>query len=181
MLMGDKAIFLDRDGTLNLDTHYAHKVEDMKILPGVVDGLKIMKRYGYKLIVVTNQGGIGKGLYKEEDVHKFHDAMIRELERDGVKIDAFYFCPHHPSTSDCECRKPKTGMIDQAIKEFGIDTSKSFMIGDNESDIGVGHKAGCKAILVKTGNYKNRENLIPDYTAVDLVDAAGWIVEEESK
>ncbi len=179
------AIFLDRDGTLNEDTHNAHKVEHYRLLPGVIEGLTILQKIGFKFVVVTSQSGVGRGYFKEEDVHAFHDHLTRDLEKNGIKIDAYYFCPHHPEEGigkykvDCDCRKPKTGMIDMAVKDFGIDAKASYMIGDTDRDIEMGKKAGCTTILVKTGTHKNLLTTQPDYIAQDLRDAASWIAEKE--
>src|SRR3989344_6633767 len=171
------AIFLDRDGTLIEDAGENKDIEKYKLLEGVVDGLKIFRRFGFKLIVVTNQSGIGRGYYTEESMHKFHDKMIEDLEKNGVKLDGIYFCPHHPD-KDCECRKPKTGMIDKAVKELGIEIKGSFMIGDKDTDVELAHKAGMKGILIQTDTYKNEKNVKPDYKAKDLVEAADYIREE---
>ena len=130
----------------------------MKLLPGVPQALKQLKDAGYKLIVVTNQAGVARGYYTEEDVKILHQYMNQLLEKEGAEIDAFYYCPHHPHKGykgevpelkiECDCRKPKPGMLLKAADDYNIDLSQSYMIGDGENDIKAGLAAGCKTILV---------------------------------
>jgi len=136
-----KAIFLDRDGVINEDFGYVHRVEDFRFLPGVFEALRHFKALGYKLILITNQSGIGRGYYSEEDFHKLTKWMQEGLEKEGVRLDAIYYCPHHPRQG-CECRKPQPGMLLQAIKEQDIDAKSSWMIGDKPSDIEAAKRAG---------------------------------------
>jgi len=169
-----KAIFLDRDGSIVEDIGYHHKLEDFKLVPNAVEGLKLLK--DYKLIIITNQSGIGMGYYKFEDYLKFNDCLIDELKKHNIKIEKTYICPHKPE-DNCECRKPKTKLIKDAEKEFKIDLSESFMIGDKKIDIEMGHNIECKSILVLTGHgMKEKENTNADYVAKDLLDAAKWII-----
>ena len=155
--MKNKAIFLDRDGTINIDKHYMYKIEDFEFVEGAEKGLKMLYDMGYKLIVVTNQGGIGRGYYTEEDLEKLNSYMEKRLLESGVKIEKCYFCPHHAEhgigkyKADCSCRKPKPGMLIEGMKEFDIDPKKSYMIGDKMSDAEAGINAGVKPIIVKTG------------------------------
>ena len=146
----NKAIFFDRDGTINVEVNYLHRIEDFKFIDGMPEFIKKWNDWGYKVIVVTNQAGIARGYYNEEDMHKLHVYLNKELQKIGAHIDAFYFCPHHPEfTGECNCRKPKIGMIQQAIKDFDIDVSKSLLFGDKESDIEAGEKANIHSILVR--------------------------------
>ncbi len=169
-----KAVFLDRDGVLVEDIGYHHKIEDLRIVPNAVEGLRLLK--DYKLIVVTNQSGIGRGYYTMEDFGNFNNYMLQELKKHSIKIEKIYACPHRPEDS-CECRKPKAKLIKGAAKELDIGLKKSFMIGDRKIDIEMGHNAGCKSILVLTGNgMKEKENSNADYIADDLLDAAEWII-----
>lgn len=153
----NKAIILDRDGTINVEKDYLHKIEDFEFEEGVIEGLKILSNLGYIFIVVTNQSGIARGYYTEEDLQILNDYIGKCLEEEGIKIEKFYYCPHHLEKGigkykiDCECRKPKPGMLEEAIKEFNIDRDKSFMIGDNISDIEAGINAKVTPILVETG------------------------------
>ncbi|WP_331655244.1 D-glycero-alpha-D-manno-heptose-1,7-bisphosphate 7-phosphatase [Aminipila sp.] len=145
----NKAIFFDRDGTINVEVNYLHRIEDFKFIDGMPEFIKKWNDWGYKVIVVTNQAGIARGYYNEEDMHKLHVYLNKELQKIGAHIDAFYFCPHHPEfTGECNCRKPKAGMIEQAIKDFDIDVSQSLLFGDKEWDIEAGNKCGIKGILV---------------------------------
>jgi len=136
-----KAIFLDRDGVINEDFGYVHRVQDFRFLPGVFEALRHFKALGYKLILVTNQSGIGRGYYNKEDFENLTRWMQERLQKEGVELDAIYHCPHHPK-ANCACRKPEPGMIVQAIKEHGIDAKNSWMIGDKPSDIEAAKKAG---------------------------------------
>lgn len=154
----NRAILLDRDGTINIEKDYLYKIEDFEFEKNVVEGLKILSSMGYIFIVVTNQSGIARGYYTEQDLEVLNNHIGKLLEKEGVKIEKFYFCPHHPEKGvgkykvECNCRKPNTGMLDAAVQEFDIDKKKSFMIGDNISDIEAGIRAGITPILVKTGH-----------------------------
>jgi len=139
----NKAVFLDRDGVINDGTlYYTYKIEDFLFNAGVFEGLKILQNAGFKLIVVTNQGGIAKGKYSIEDVEKVHNYMKKTLSENGITIDAIYYCPHHSDISSCECRKPGTLMIEKGIIQFNIDVNQSYLIGDSERDIIAAKKAG---------------------------------------
>ncbi len=170
----NKAVVLDRDGVIVEDIGYHHKLEALRIVPNAVEGLKLLK--DYLLIVITNQSGIGRGYYTFQDYEKFNEYMLKELNKHKIKIEKIYVCPHKPD-DNCECRKPKAKLIKDAAKEFDINLSKSFMIGDKNIDIKMGHNASCKSILVLTGNgIKEKENSKADYVAKDLLDAAKWIL-----
>ena len=172
--MKNKAIFVDRDGVISEDVGYVHKIEDFKLIQNSIEGLKLLK--DYKLIFITNQSGIGRGYFTIKDFENFNNHLIEELKKQNIKIEKTYVCPHKPD-DNCECRKPKTKLIKDAKKEFNIDLSKSFMIGDKKIDIQMGHNAGCKSILVLTGNgMKEKENSEADYVAKDLLEAAKWII-----
>ena len=154
----NKVVFLDRDGTLNEEVNYLHKPEDMKLLPGVPQALKKLKDAGYKLIVVTNQAGVARGYYTEEDVKILHQYMNQLLEKEGAEIDAFYYCPHHPVhgigayKKVCNCRKPGTGMFEMAEKDFPVDRAASYMIGTRTYIDGNGlHANGQKITDVAPG------------------------------
>ena len=145
-----KAIILDRDGTLIEDKNYAYKIEDFELLDGVIEGLKLLKK-DFLLFIVTNQSGIGRGYYTIEDFQIFNNHLINTLKESKIEILKTYFCPHLRE-DNCECRKPKTKFIDEIIKEFNIDTKKSWMIGDHPSDIQFGINAGCRTIFLTTGH-----------------------------
>ena len=146
-----KALFLDRDGTINVDTGHLYKTEDLVFIKGVPEFIKKYNQFGYKVIVITNQAGIAKGYYREQDMHKLHNYMNEKLKSEyGAQIDAFYFCPHHPDfTGECNCRKPKTGMLEQAINDFNIDVSQSLLVGDKPWDIECGKRIGIKSYYVE--------------------------------
>lgn len=172
----DRYVFLDRDGVLVKDKGHIYKIEDLEILPGVFEGLRYLKDLGYKFIVVTNQAGIAKGYYKHDDAHAFNEALETKLDRASIKIEAFYICPHHPDhTGDCLCRKPKTGMLEEAARRFSINPEKSFLIGDKDSDIEAGGRWGCKTVRIINGQYPNVTKA--DYEAGDLLKAAQIIAE----
>lgn len=136
----NKAIFLDRDGTINVEKNYLYKIEDFEFLPGVIQGLKLLQDAGFLLIVITNQSGIARGLYREEDFNKLNTWMLETLKNKGINITHVYYCPHHPDAVidlyklDCECRKPKIGMFRQAICDYNIDLNQSYSIGDKLRD-----------------------------------------------
>lgn len=150
-----KAVFLDRDGTLNSDEghYYIYRPEDVVFNPGVLEGLKRLKEAGYLLFIVTNQGGIAKGIYTHEDVRKVHDYMCSEFAKYGISIDKIYYCPHHESIKSCVCRKPSPYMINLAIEEFQVDRKESWLIGDGSRDIKAAEAAGIKSIKI----HKNQD------------------------
>lgn len=169
------AIFLDRDGTLIEEVNYLHRVEDLRLFPATRETLFALKDDGYLLIVVTNQSGIGRGIYDETAMHSIHNAM--QMKLDGV-IDAFYFCPHLPCDG-CECRKPLTGMIQAATNDFEIDMGNSWMIGDKNVDVLAGQSAGLKTALVLTGYglvHRETIQIQPEIVAADFAAAASQIV-----
>lgn len=151
----NKAIFLDRDGTINVEKHYLYKIEDFEFLPGVVDALRELQRAGYLLIIITNQSGIGRGYYTEEDFQKLNDWMVSTLKEQGVTIADVYYCPHLPDAQvpayrkECCCRKPKLGMYEQAIIDYDIDLSRSYAIGDKIRDCAICQSTPCKGFLIE--------------------------------
>lgn len=170
------AVFIDRDGVINKEVSYLSRVADFEFIPNAVEALRILSNAGYKLIIVTNQSGVARGFFSEEQLSEIHEYMINELKKSKIRIDKIYVCMHHPNDK-CDCRKPEIGLLKEAEKEFNIDLKKSFFIGDKTIDIETGKKAGCKTILVKTGyGGKDKEyDVFPDYSAVDLLEAAGFI------
>ena len=167
-----KAIFLDRDGTINVEKDYIYKSEDLVFEEGTIEALKTFKNLGYILIVVSNQSGIARGYFTEEDLNIFNNNMNEILKKNGVEITEFYCCPHHPDgigeyKKVCECRKPNNKMIEDAIKKYNIDREKSYMIGDKTSDIGAGLKSNLKTVLVKTGyGLKDMEKIDKNETLI---------------
>jgi D,D-heptose 1,7-bisphosphate phosphatase len=184
-----KCIFLDRDGNINVEKDYLHKVEDFEFIAGAKESIKIFNDLGYLVVVVTNQSGVARGYYDESSVKNLHDYLQSEVESIGGHIDGFYFCPHHPEKGigkyklDCNCRKPKPGMFLQAKEDLDIDFSKSIMVGDKISDVGAGKKLGMRSILVKTGHgEKEVEKLdFPCEIYEDLGSFAERLIEESKK
>ncbi|MBN2368097.1 HAD family hydrolase [Candidatus Woesearchaeota archaeon] len=171
--MSIKAVFLDRDGTINVDKGYLYKKEDLEFLPNAIKGLKKMQDKGYKLIIITNQSGIGRGYYTEEDYNRFMDYFYQKLRNNGITITADYYCMHSPD-EECICRKPNTHLVERAIKEHDIDSEESYFIGDKTSDIALGERMGITTVLVRTGKAgKDRLfDLKPDFVSNDLCQAS---------
>ena len=170
------AVFIDRDGTLMRDVDYCGDPNEVAVFDAVPPALQRLKAAGYKVIVITNQSGIGRGYFNE----KAYRSVEAELERQvgpGL-IDATYFCPHSPDEA-CECRKPEPGMVVRAAREHAIDLSRSYFIGDKNSDIECGRRAGTKTILVRTGYGSKADQKGPDAVVADLGTAARFIVEAE--
>jgi D,D-heptose 1,7-bisphosphate phosphatase len=171
-----KAIFLDRDGTLNIEKDYLYKIEDFQFEDRAMEGLKILKDLGYLLIVVTNQAGIGRGYYTEEDLTLLNNYIINETEKNNCKIDKIYFCPHHPTEGigkykkNCTCRKPNIDMITEAIQYFDIDKKNSYVVGDKISDIQLGINSEITPVLVRTGYGKKTELQLENMKDIKIFD-----------
>ena len=173
----DKAVFLDRDGIIVDDPGYVNKLEDFKIIDNAIEGLQLLSKY--KLFIITNQSGIGRGIFRKEDFLEFNNHLIGVLNKHKIKIKKTYYCPHKPEDS-CECRKPNTKFLKEAQEDFGIDLKKSFVIGDRKSDFEMGKNAGCTTIHVFTGyGARAKDEVRPDYFAKDLADAAKWILKND--
>ena len=154
--MKNKFVLLDRDGVINIEKSYLHKIEDFEYEKNVVEGLLRLRDLGYRFAIITNQAGIARGYYTEEDYLKLQSFIEEDLLKKGIKIEKSYFCPHHPNVTgkygiECDCRKPNTGNFELAIKEFDIDVKNSFMIGDKITDLIPAEKLGITPVLVKTG------------------------------
>jgi D-glycero-D-manno-heptose 1,7-bisphosphate phosphatase len=183
------AVFIDRDGTINEQMGYINHPSRFVILPGVPEAVGLLNRNNYLVIIISNQSGVARGYFPIALVHKVHDLLKAELKEKGGTVDGIYFCPHHPQgivpeyRLDCNCRKPKTGLVVQARKSFDIDMSKSFVVGDRYLDIELANQLNVKGILVKTGYGRGEiEHILPGkqkptYIAEDLLHAAKWIVE----
>jgi D-glycero-D-manno-heptose 1,7-bisphosphate phosphatase len=169
-------ILLDRDGTIVVEKNYLSTVDGIELLPGAVDGLRKLQDAGFGLIVVTNQSGIARGLLTLGTLAEIHAELQRQLAAGGVRIDAFYSCPHVPE-DDCDCRKPKPLLALRAASDFGFDLRRAFVIGDKPADIDLGRNCGAHTILMRTGYGREFEaaGLTADYTADDLVEAARYI------
>lgn len=151
----NKAVFIDRDGVINNDEghYYIYKPEDFRLNNGIIEGLKLLQENGFMLIVVTNQGGVAKGEYTEDEVKKVHQHFLKLMTNEDIKIKAIYYCPHHDKVMDCDCRKPKPGMILKALDELDINPDQSFLIGDSPRDIEAGERAGLKQCFKIEANH----------------------------
>lgn len=178
------AVFLDRDGTINVEKHFLIDPAAFEFIPGVPQALKRLQDAGYLLVVVTNQSGVARGYFGLDQVRLLHDHMETLLKKYGVELAGIYICPHHPTEGigeflkDCDCRKGKPGMLLQAAQELGIDLQRSYMVGDKDADLEAGINAGCRSLLVKTGygckclenDEINGAGIVPDLpAAVEMI------------
>ncbi len=168
----NKAVFLDRDGVIIYDKKYMIKTSDLELIPGAVEALKSIQS-DFKLIIISNQSGIGRGFFSKRDVDIFNDYLLDTLKKHSVFIDEIYYCPHIPD-DDCECRKPGTELFKKAGSKYNIEFGSSWMIGDKYSDIQAGKNVGSNTILIESDYTDSRavsNNLKPDYLAKDLLEA----------
>ena len=176
------AVFLDRDGTINEEINYLHEPEKFKLLPNALEGVKQFQDMGFRIVIITNQPGIGFGYYSKEDFYKVNKKMLSEFSKADILIDKIYFCPH-TKAEQCDCRKPGQALIQRAKEELNLDLSLSYFIGDRTTDIEAGRRAGMKTILVNTGA-KGEDGEFPDepdHWANDLLQAAEIVLEQERK
>jgi D-glycero-D-manno-heptose 1,7-bisphosphate phosphatase len=188
--MSNNAVFLDRDGTINEDPGYLGDPSNVMLLPGAAKALSNLKsKLNCKLIVISNQSGIARGLITKQMVESVNDKINELLMAEEASIDAFYYCPHHPdynSEEVCECRKPSPKLIFEAAKDFQIDLTRSYFVGDTPSDVICGFSAGLKTILVKTGygtesfSILQKQNIIPTFVAENLPQACSFIIKDFS-
>lgn len=178
-----RAVFLDRDGTLNVEKEYLYRVDECELIPGVGEALRRLNEAGWLVVVVSNQSGVARGYYGEQDVAVLHRHIEAELALCGCQVAGWYYCPHHPSgmepyNQSCDCRKPLPGMLLQAARELDIDLSNSWMVGDKLVDVEAGIAAGCRPLLVRTGYGQQEEVRLPDGVPVcnDLTAAVGLIL-----
>lgn len=185
-----RAIFLDRDGTMNVSKGFISNAEDLELIPGTIEAVKAINKSGALAIVITNQPVIARGECSFEELHNIHNKLKTLLGEKGAFVDDIFYCPHHPDKGfegevpelkfDCECRKPKTGMIDEAVKKYNIDLSKSYMVGDSTMDLELARNAGVKSVLVDTGFAGNdgKYDRSCDIEAKDLLDAVEKIIKD---
>ena len=184
----DAFVFIDRDGTMNIDYGYVGTIDRFELFEHTIAGLKLLNSKGFRIIVVTNQSGVARGYFTEDDVNKVNGYMVDMLNDQGIKIDDVLYCPHHEKgtvkeyTMKCSCRKPEPGLFNIAVEKYNIDKKKSFMIGDKLSDIHWGRKAGLTSILVRTGegnktflNMDHSDSLKPHFVVNNLLSAAQLI------
>jgi D-glycero-D-manno-heptose 1,7-bisphosphate phosphatase len=187
------AVFLDRDGTLNEQMGYINHVARFILLPRAAEAIRILKRSGYLVIVVSNQSGVARGYFPIQLVEEVHRHMQAQLAKQGAAVDGVFFCPHHPHGSvaeyrvDCECRKPKTGLIAKACEHFDIDMSRSYVVGDRYTDLEMAFRSELQGVLVRTGYGRGEIEYVlpgrprrPRHVARDLLDAARWIIKKEN-
>ncbi len=179
-----KAVFLDRDGTINEDRGYVYKTEDFVFLPHALEGMRLLQESGFLLIIITNQSGIARGYYTEDDYQRLMKNVYSRCDEKGVKISADYYCPHHPDAvidkyrKECDCRKPQIGLFEKAIREWNIDLSQSYCVGDSERDLSICKVAECKGYLI--GGNKKCER--PYFNIVaSLYEAARRIDEDNNR
>ena len=183
------AVFLDRDGTINEEIGYLDSLEKLKIIPEAFEAIRLINQNGMKAVVITNQSGVARGLFSEEFVQTVHALIQKQLKARKAFIDAFYFCPHHPTEGQgvylqtCNCRKPAPGLLFKAADEMEIDLGRSYMIGDMPKDVEAAKRAGAKGILVRTGYGQEHRafDVEPDYIVGNILDAVRWILKDREK
>ncbi|MEE3202386.1 MAG: HAD family hydrolase [Acidobacteriota bacterium] len=181
------AVFLDRDGTLNVDAGYLDRKERLILFPWSFEAVRLLRRAGYAVVVVTNQSGVARGMIEESFVEEVHRIIQSQLSAVGEELDGHYYCPHEPSASieafrvDCDCRKPKPGMVTRAARDLGLDVERSVVVGDKWSDIRLAKQTGARGVLVRTGYGRSQEKnpqegLSADAVVDTLMDAVSWIL-----
>jgi D-glycero-D-manno-heptose 1,7-bisphosphate phosphatase len=183
-----RAVFLDRDGTINEERNYLHRVEDFAFIPGVPRAIGRLNRAGYLVVVVTNQSGVARGYFELADVHALHAHLQQQLVEQQSRVDGFFICPHHPEEGRdpwrrrCDCRKGAPGLLLRAAAALRIDLTRSFMVGDKPADIEAGRRAGCASLLVLTGHgLRTARDLDPAVARfASLVEAVDFILQQES-
>lgn len=182
-------VFLDRDGTLIEEVGYLSHLDRIALYPWSIESVKLLNRAGFKVVVVTNQAGVARGLFDEDFIDEAHRFLDQKFGDGGAMIDKFYYCPHHPEASveayrcECDCRKPKAGMLWKAAQELQLELSHSFVIGDRLSDLRLGPAVGAKSVLVRTGYGETTareltDDVEVDYTAPELMTAVAWILRQ---
>jgi len=181
------AVFLDRDGTLNVDAGYLDRKERLILFPWSFEAVRLLRRAGYAVVVVTNQSGVARGMIEESFVEEVRRIIQSQLSAVGEELDGHYYCPHEPSASievfrvDCDCRKPKPGMVTRAARDLGLDVERSVVVGDKWSDIRLAKQTGARGVLVRTGYGRSQEKnpqegLSADAVVDTLMDAVSWIL-----
>ena len=181
------AVFLDRDGTIIEDVGYLSAIDDIALFPWSADAIRALNRAGFPVVVVTNQSGVARQYFSDAFVGEAHRALDEKLAAGGARIDAYYYCPHHPEGSlaeyrrQCDCRKPARGLVDRAAGELGLDAARSFVVGDTWRDVGLARVVGARAILGRTGAGAREElrppaGLAADAVVDNLAAAASWIL-----
>lgn len=185
-------VFIDRDGTINIDAGYINDPDSFVMYPFAPQAVRMLNDAGFLAVIITNQSGLGRGFFTLDIMNNIHKKMYSIFDKNGVIINGLYYCPHDPNAkiaefkADCNCRKPKTGMVDAAINELPIDTNNMYFIGDKYSDMKTGFASGCKTIMVETGygkgellNNSHKWDRMPHKTAANLLEAARLILRKE--
>ena len=186
------AVFVDRDGTLIEEVGYLDRVERLALYPWTTDAIRALNRAGLKIVLVSNQSGVARGFFTEAVVDDVHRHMASLLEAGGAHIDAYYYCPHHPDgkvpgyAQPCDCRKPKRGLVDRAVRELGVDPSRSFVVGDRWLDVELARTIGGRGVLVRTGYGADEERRATSELSADAVvdnfaGAASWILQHQTQ
>ena len=183
----NRAVFLDRDGTIIEEVGYLDRPERVELFPWTIDAVRVLNRAGLAVVLVSNQSGVARGFFTEAVVDAVHQRMADLLNEGGARIDAYYYCPHHPDgkvpryAQPCDCRKPGRGLVDRAVQELGIDPAKSFVVGDRWLDVALGRAVGAQSVLVRTGYGSSEEDRRPADLAADavvdnLIAATSWLL-----
>lgn len=183
---------MDRDGTVCEEVGYVNHVDRIRLLPRSAEAIRLLNHAAFQAVVFTNQAGVARGYFDEELIHDVHDRVRQMLADEGARLDGIYYCPHHPTAGeppyrkDCDCRKPKPGMLLRARDEMGIDLASSYVVGDSIRDVGAGHAVGATTVMVRTGYGKgeieyrsHRWTVRPHHVADDLLEAVRWILARE--
>ena len=187
-MSANRAVFLDRDGTLIEEVGYLDRADRVELYPWSIDAVRLLNRAGFLVIVATNQSGVARGFFTEAMVEDVHGHISALLAEGGARIDGYYYCPHHPDgsveqyTRRCECRKPGRGLVDRAARELGIDPSASFVVGDRWLDVRLARSVGARGVLVRTGYGASEErqppgDVVADAVADNLIAASSWILQ----
>jgi D-glycero-D-manno-heptose 1,7-bisphosphate phosphatase len=192
--MKNRAIFIDRDGTLNEDVGYITEISQFRLFDFAAESIKLINDAGWYAVIITNQAGIARGDYTEEFLVQIHAQMETSLLRRGARLDAIYYCPHHPDfgvppyRQDCNCRKPKPGLIEKAAKDHSLDLRECYVIGDRSRDVETGYAVGARSVMVMTGygreEYSNQHatwTRQPDYVCENVLDAVRWILDNNPR
>lgn len=188
-----RAVFLDRDGTICEDLGYINSINQIHLIPKSAEAIRLLNQKGFRVVVITNQSGVARGVIPEENLANIHAELLRQLKEEKAFLDGMYYCPHHPTDGyppylqDCTCRKPGTGLLERAALDLDLDLTVSYMVGDHFSDVECGKRVGAKTVLLLTGH--GRQTLErqqewpfqPDYIAHDLYEAVLWILQQEHK
>ncbi len=182
------AVFLDRDGTINRDVGYVNHPDQLELIPRSAEAIRMLNNAEHPVVVITNQAGIAKGIFREEDLPTVHEAFVQMLAGEGARIDGFYFCPHHPAgtvekfTRTCACRKPAPGLLHQAGRDMNIELSQAWVVGDKASDVQLAHNVGATAVMVLTGHGSSQWReypsacTAPHHVCNNLYEATQWIL-----